>query len=313
MMSTTLVTSLSRSTPNMSALLLLILSLSSVAALISNQPVAKLLQTHASDIQTLRQETEKLVSDTSIEPYNNDVFYLRYCLADSSMDEKMDLLRKNLNWRQGEGAALCRAALQGYLDAKSEGGWKNDAVLKQAPHSALVSKYLTPENCLTTTSSQDDLVYCVRAGLIDDVGLMSQISIDELSDFFVYVKEVHALVSNQRSCDLDKLVTVITANDLSGVKLVGGSADFRKALGAKSGLTSELYPSTAGPTLLLNLPALLNALVKLFTPLFPPAVNERLKFTRGVLKDNAALSEIRLGGSKRAEFLKDLDSVVYGG
>ena len=39
--------------------------------------------------------------------------------------------------------------------------------------------------------------------------------------------------------------------------------------------TASLYPGIAGPTLLVNLPALLGAIVKLFTPLFPKQARHR--------------------------------------
>jgi hypothetical protein len=172
-------------------------------------------------------------------------------------------------------------------------------------------KFLTPVNAISTTSSQNDLVYCIRAGQIDDVGLMEAVSVDELVDFFLYVKEVNAIVCNQRSADTDKLSKIVTCNDLKGVKLIGGSATFRQALSASSKVAINLYPATAGPTLLLNLPPLLSALVKLFTPLFPAEVNKRLKFAQGPLKDVESLTQIVPGGSKRDQFMKQLDDLVY--
>merc|ERR1711971_926109 len=120
------------------------------------------------------------------------------------------------------------------------------------------------------------------------------------------------LVANMRSEQTDKLVTVLTANDLSGVKLVGGSADFRKALSAASTKANDLYPNLSGPTFLLNLPRLLSALVKIFTPLFPDEVRKRLKFEQGPLKDVQDLTEISPSGdaSARALFLKQIDALM---
>lgn len=63
-----------------------------------------------------------------------------------------------------------------------------------------------------------------------------------------------------------------------------GDASFRKALAEASKKSNQLYPFLAGPTLLLNLPRLLGALVKVFKPLFPATVQKKLKFeqVRGV-------------------------------
>jgi hypothetical protein len=148
--------------------------------------------------------------------------------------------------------------------------------------------------------------------LIDDQALMSSLnSVDELVDFFLYCKEINALVANERSLENDKLLRVITVNDLNGLQLIGGDATFRQALSAASKKANSLYPALAGPTLLLNLPRLVSALVKLFTPLFPPEVNSRLKFERGPLKDVDELMDISYGGKDRDSFLKDLDTICY--
>jgi CRAL/TRIO domain len=136
-------------------------------------------------------------------------------------------------------------------------------------------------------------------------------NVNQLVDFFVYSKEVNALVANQRSLASDKLVCLVTANDLSGVKLIGGDATFRTALSSASKISSKLYPTLNGPTLLLNLPALLGALAKLFTPLFPPEVRKRLKFEQGPLAKVNDLMDVSYGGNGRAAFLDEIDKIVY--
>ena len=154
-----------------------------------------------------------------------------------------------------------------------------------------------------------DLVYCIRAGKIDDKALMSDITTDQMVQFFLYCKEVNALVADMRSLSSDRLVQVVTVNDLNGVSLFGDSS-FRQALSASSTKANDLYPSLSGPTLLLNLPPLLGALAKLFTPLFPPEVRKRLKFEQGPLRSIENLTDI-LSGPSREEFLNDLDGILY--
>ena len=248
------------------------------------QPISKLLQDYARPIAELKTiATQELSSSLpgvsmSVEPYSNDVFYLKYCLEYDDGDDfeaAKQCLIQNLAWRcSSRGRDLCQAARMAVRKATdgSGGGWNNDPVLAMAPYSTEIASFLTPQQCLTTTSSQGDLIYCIRAGQIDDVNLMEALSIEQLADFFLYAKEVNFLVSLQRSLDSNALVSVITANDLSGVKLLGGSSEFRQALGASSMEAESLYPATDGPTLLLNLPIVLNALVKLFTPLLAEKV-----------------------------------------
>lgn len=286
-----------------------------LASLIAKEPVSQLLMIHADDIATLKGVCASKIGDdaASEEPYSNDVFYLRYCLASDNISEQTTRLEGNLDWRAGMGKSICDGATKALAKAASAGSWDNSPVLKAAPHSEIISKYLMPSNVITTTSSNNDLVYCIRAGQIDDVGLMGSISHEQMVDFFLYAKEVNAQVANTRSLASDQVQCLVTANDLAGVKLVGGSADFRRALSASSNQANELYPSTNGPTLLLNLPKLLSALVKLFTPLFSPEVKARLKFERGPLADVSDLTEVAASSSglARTTFVKQLDDILY--
>lgn len=292
-----------------------IISLPSTGGFGVQDPVSVLLQRHVSDIARLKEETQAIVGNIDRIPYNNDVFYLRYCIDDDDDDTGVDALKTALEWRQGEGKIVCDAAATAFTAATTstttDKKWNNVPVRDGAPNAASINKYITPATTMTTSSSKGDLVYCIRAGSIDDVALMAECSVNNMVDFFLYCKEINALVANDRSLEQDKLLYVITVNDLNGLKLIGGEAKFRQALSAASKKANKLYPALAGPTLLLNLPPLVSALVKLFTPLFPPEVNARLKFERGPLQNVEELINISYGGKDRESFLKDLDKLCY--
>ena len=294
----------------------------------TSTPVSKLLTQYAKEITQLKQVATTFANQNSVDlnvmPYNSDVFYLRYSLLlasdAASMDAIAEQLRQSLQWRcQSEsGPRICTAARTAVSMANSpKNGWTdNDRVFNLAPNAAKISPYITPANCITTTSEQGDMVYCVRAGAINDVELFTAVTVPEMIDFFLFVKEVHSLVSDLRSIQSDHLIHTVTCNDLSNVKLIGGSSDFRKALSQSSTLAStKIYPSTySGPTLLCNLPPLLSALVQLFTPLFPETVKARLKFVQGPLSKVTNLQEIATASSSssaRDEFLKQLNQVLY--
>lgn len=243
------------------------------------------------------------------------MFYLRYCLKDGTTEEeKKALLESNMGWRMTEGKEIVQSAKKAVEAAMESGSWNNEPVRDMAPHAEIVNKYITPAQCLTTTIRTGDLCYCIRAGQIDDVSLMSEVSLEQMTEFFLYCKEINSIVANMRSVESDKVVDVLTANDLNGVKLVGGDATFRKALSAASTKANELYPSLSGPTFLLNLPKLLGALVKLFTPLFPEEVRKRLKFERGPLSKVNNLVEIsglsKGNAATREQFLDDIDKLL---
>jgi hypothetical protein len=279
-------------------------------------PVSQLLTQHAATIADLKSFTTEKVGSIAEEPYSNDVFYLHFCLQEADGgDAAKDALDTCLAWRLGAGQSICESTTQAIAEAaQAGGGWKNQPVLAAAPYSKLISQYLTPTNVVTTVNTAGDLVYCIRAGKVDDNALMSTVTVDQLKEFFLYVKEVNARVSFQRSIDTDRLCTVVTANDLSGVKLIGGSADFRTALSESSKVAATIYPKTInGPTLLVNLPGLLNALVKLFTPLFPESVKARLKFAKlDVLAQTDSLMEVSTTADtpRRKEFLEALDKAI---
>lgn len=281
---------------------------------LSTMPVSKLLAQEASKIAALKADAATVtpVAATAL----NDVYYLRYCLGNFESDEaRADAVKANVAWMYTtpQGKSICEAADQAIQTAMSDGKWNNEPVRSAAPHAELINEFLTPSEVVTTVSNQGDLVYCIRAGAINDAALMDKVSIDQMTDFFLYTKHVNAQVANMRSLDQDRLVCVVTANDLSGIKLIGGSKDFRKALGGASKQANDLYPTVSGPTLLLNLPKLLSGIVKLFTPLFSKEVRERLKFERGPLSDVKDLKDISPSGNPAAAklFLSQIDGLIY--
>merc|ERR1712241_242417 len=127
-----------------------------------------------------------------------------------------------------------------------------------------------------------------------------------MGKFFLYVKEVHSIVANARSLKTGRLSEVIFANDISGVRSVPDRR-FSKALTESSQQYEKLYPSLAGPTMILNLPFVLQAFVSLFKPLFPKSVQERLKFTRApYLAKLGELTPLTTDNSAKTAFLGEV-------
>merc|ERR1712060_794041 len=162
----------------------------------------------------------------------------------------------------------------------------------------------------TVNTKDGDLVYVIRASLIDDKGLMSKVTVDELVEFLLYVKEVHSLVANARSEKSGRLCNVIFANDITGTRKPP-DPQFSKALTASSKSYEKLYPSLAGPTLILNLPLILQAFVGLFKPLFPKSVQAKLKFERApFLSKLGELTPLTTDSSKRNSFLAEVENLL---
>ena len=270
--------------------------------------VSSLIETHSEKISSLKNVVQKFDGDAP----SDDMFYLRYCLGNESTSESLERIEATMKWRNGKGKTICDSAKSAVDSAVANpSSWDNNLIRDLAPYATTVNEYISTEQCIAVSTRRGDLCYCIRAGKIDDVTLMSKITLEQMTDYFLYCREVNALVANMRSLKTDRVVNLLTANDLTGVKLIGGDASFRQALSAASKISNDLYPNLTGPTLLLNLPRLLGALVKLFTPLFPSEVRKKLKFVRGPLKDIDDLIHIAPGGKAREEFLNELDQIVY--
>ena len=120
------------------------------------------------------------------------------------------------------------------------------------------------------STAEGDLVYVIRASLIDDTKMMRQVSVAQLTEFLLYVKEIHALVADARSARTGRLCTVVFANDISGISQIP-DRKFSQALTQSSEQYEKLY-ILAGATMIMNLPFVLQAFVGLFTPLFPQSL-----------------------------------------
>ena len=187
-----------------------------------NTPVPSLLQIHRSTIEQLKisPATKPLDSEIGVD----DMFYLRHVLEYDVGNEEddegglalMTAVGTTLRWRRNEGKFIVEAAAKAVDEATSGGGgsWNNDPVARAAPHASRILPFVD-NSILTTSARSSDLIYCIRAGSIDDAGLMKKVSEEELTDFFLYAKEVNAIVADRRSLQSGRFCTVMTANDLS--------------------------------------------------------------------------------------------------
>jgi hypothetical protein len=282
------------------------------------EPVSVLLEEHTEQISAMKSTTQSLVGEQQFEdmPYSNDVYYLQFCLQ-SPNDElhAMDLLKTNLSWRtQGKGKAICDAAILAVKQNVAGNAWDspNGPVFAEAPHGTIICTYLNPSNILTTTASNGDLVYCIRAREVKFVALQKAVTLDQLHDFFLYIREVHSLTCIQSSMALNRWVRLITANDLAGTRLVGGGPNyFRQAMSDFTQVSQRLYPSvTEGPTLVLNLPLLLKGIIIFITP---DSLKSSLKFENGLIKEVKHLVEVAVSatGPERQAFLQELNQMLY--
>merc|ERR1712151_97158 len=259
----------------------------------------------------LKQNRRKIDSLASVSDDVSEITRLRFALAFDSVREAKSALTEAISYRsKGRGKEIIDAATDAYTTAAIGGGWDNDIVREAAPHANKINKYISSKNIVTVSTANDDLVYVIRASAIDDKKMMDDVSVTELSEFFMYVKEIHNLVANDRSIKNGRLCEVIFANDITGVRKAPDSR-FSKALSSSSSQYENLYPSLAGPTMILNLPLILQAFVALFKPLFPKTVQARLKFLRApVLANLPELTPLTTDPNTKRRFINEVDSLL---
>jgi hypothetical protein len=258
-------------------------------------------------LQSNRASVDSLAS---IAPEMSDVERLRFAMAFPMKAEAEAAIREAVAWRAGAGKTIVESAAAAVAKARAGGGWDNEPVRAAAPHAANVNEYLTPKNVLTLNTAEGDLVYVIRASGIDDAKLMTKVSVNQLIEFLLYVKEVHWLCVNERTEQTGRLCEVNFANDITGIRKPPDSK-FSKALTGSSESYTKLYPSVAGPTLILNLPFILQAFISFFKPLFPPVVQARLRFANAkYLSELRDLTPLTTSKASLNKFLNEVKQIV---
>jgi hypothetical protein len=284
----------------------------------SSRPLGRqLVQMHAAspfgkNVDSLLVENRaKIDSLASISADVPELTLLRFALAFPNQAEAKRALRETVAWRTGAGKSIVKSAAEAVAKATAGGGWDNEAVRLAAPHGTAINRFISTKNILTLSTDEGDLVYVIRASAIDDRAMMRMVSVPQLVDFFLYVKEVHSLVANARSEKTGRLCGVTFANDISGVRAIPDSR-FSEALTASSAQYEKLYPMMAGPTMILNLPFILLAFIGLIKPLFPKSVQERLIFESApVLAKLTELTPLTTNMNSRKSFLAEVKQLQF--
>lgn len=261
--------------------------------------------------ELMQQKQATVDSLKAVAPGAPELSRLRFALAFDTEAEATKALKTTVAWRAGTGKYIVSAAAKAVKEAtRNPGEWDNEPVRLAAPHAATINQFITPKNIVTVSTNDGDLVYIIRASAISDNQLMRKVTVKQLSEFFAYVKEVHSIVANQRSEATGRLCEVIFANDISGIRLPPNSK-FSEALTSSSKQYEQLYPSLAGPTMILNLPRILQAFIALFKPLFPKTVQDRLLFERApFLASQKELTPLTITPSARDAFLAEVKKIL---
>lgn len=265
--------------------------------------VEALTSANRAAIDDLRSACKDVLTD------QDDLWLLRFVLEkNGDVAEAAANVREVIEWRKGEGAAIVASADKAIAEATAGGGWNNEPIYAAAPHTDKLKNFLTPECIVVLSLKSGDLMSCIRAAAIDSPKMMDAVTVDELTEFFIYSREINSRVAQMRSKQTGRLTKLVAANDLTGVSSFPDSR-FQEALTGSSKKAVTLYPGLAGPTVLLNLPWLARALVGLLAPLFPGAVRDKLKFARTPMDYMKSLTDI-LKEPIKGQFLADIAAVL---
>jgi len=277
----------------------------------ARRSVVQMRATIGSEVKTLLSANKaRVASLASISPDMSEIALLRFALQFPIQSDAENNLRETMAWRKGAGRSIVESAAKALAEATAAGGWDNEPVRLAAPHATSINQYITVKNILTISMDVGDLLYVIRASSIDDKKLMDSVSVQQLVDFLLYVKEVHSLIVNERSERTGRLCGVVFANDISGIRQIPDRR-FSQALTASSAQYEKLYPSMAGTTMILNLPFLLQAFVGLFKPLFPKSVQSRLVFVPApVLAKLRDLTPLTADKNSRQSFLTEIKKLL---
>eukprot|EP00439_Symbiodinium_sp_Y106_P012521 s1342_g1.t2 len=239
----------------------------------------------------------------TLESYNKHPGFVLYLMSGNSdyFLPVKELFTTDLRGKHGLPSYGLKLAQEG-------GGWDNKPVLDAAPHAAKVSKYITPSQMVVVSTKVGDLVTCIRASTIDSEALMKEVTEEEMTEFFIYAREVNSAMAEFRTRNTGHVCRLISANDLTGVSKFPDQS-FQNALTGSAKRAVTLYPGYSGPTVLLNLPWLARMLVSILTPLFPGAVREKIKFARGPMAYMKDLEDV-IKEPTRGMFVDDLQAVL---
>ncbi|CAK9084614.1 CRAL-TRIO domain-containing protein [Durusdinium trenchii] len=178
---------------------------------------------YAPEVAKIRELCKELPEDY------DDIKLMRYAMQHPGKPEDAAAnVKEVLAWRQGEGAQLCEAAAKAIEKAQEGGGWDNAPVLAAAPYADKISKYITPSQMVVVSTKVGDLVTCIRASTIDSEALMKEVSEEEMTEFFIYAREVNSAIAELRT-RAGHVCRLISANDLTGVSKFPDQA-FQNAL-----------------------------------------------------------------------------------
>mmetsp|Transcript_38149 Transcript_38149/g.93725 ORF Transcript_38149/g.93725 Transcript_38149/m.93725 type:complete len:418 (+) Transcript_38149:397-1650(+) len=228
----------------------------------TRQNVDALLEERKSEIEELQARCKDVLPP--VEEYD-DIFLLRYVLTHlkgkggsaSGMDKAEKAVRETVEWRQKHKDILEEVRRTG-----------------KAPHHDIASNFFTGGRCGDFNGLEP--VWCARVGHCNFKGLMSTLSVEEVSDWLHYTKEFNYNLCDKRTRETRKLIKCITVVDFSNFSLFGGDRRFYQAVGDSSKRAAILYPQFLAKNVLINTPVYIRKVMAACGVFFPKSFLEKI-------------------------------------
>ena len=183
--------------------------------------VDELLTKHQADIEEVKRLTAGILPT---DPMYDDLFLLRFVITHSkkgSCDfaEAADAVRKAMEWRIKNADILERTV-----------------TTRRAPNEEMCMKF-------NTCGYAGDLgghepIFVVRTGHCNSKGLMSTLSMEQVTDWLHFSREIAFRKCDERTRKTRMMIKTITIIDLAGYSLFAGDSRFDKCLRKASELSA---------------------------------------------------------------------------
>ena len=189
------------------------------------QNVDELLTRHHADIEKVKSLTSDVLPQ---EPMYDEIFLLRFVITHSKkgscdFEAAREAIRKTIAWRTENAEVLERTVATG-----------------KAPHEEICMKF-------NTCGYAGDLggyepIFVVRTGHCNSKGLMSTLSIDQVTEWLHFSREIAFRKCDERTRKTRVMVKNITIIDLAGYSIFAGDSRFDQCLRKASDLSALYYP-----------------------------------------------------------------------
>jgi hypothetical protein len=187
--------------------------------------VDELLVKHQADIE----EVKKLAADfLPKDAMYDDIFVLRFVITHSKkgscdFGEAVEALRKTIDWRLKNAEILEQTVATG-----------------KAPNEDMCMKFLTCGYAGDVGGYEP--IFIVRTGHCNSKAMMSTLSIEQVTDWLNYSREIAFRKCDERTRKTRMMIKTITILDLAGFSIFAGDSRFNKCQRKASELSALYYP-----------------------------------------------------------------------